>query len=191
MTTVSEVPSVQTCYRMIEEIGMLPHIVTHSEQVCRVALCLVDNIKLPSTMVMDRRLVQAAALLHDITKTRSFETGEDHAFTGQKLLMERGFKAVARIVGQHVHLENHAQGEELDEAQVVNYADKRVLHDEVVSLEKRMAYIVERYGQKAAHRERIMLLWKQSRSLEDRLFRHIGFSPDDLRQHLTTNFILA
>ena len=92
---------------------------------------------------------------------------------------------MARIVGQHVHLENHVQGDGLDEAQVVNYADKRVLHDEVVSLEKRMAYIVERYGQKEAHRERIMLLWQESRHLEERLFRHIGFSPDDLTLHLT------
>ena len=78
-----EVPSVQTCYQMIEEMGMLPHIVTHSEQVCRVALCLVENMQHSSAARLDRGLVQAAALLHDITKTRSFETGEDHAFTGK------------------------------------------------------------------------------------------------------------
>ena len=179
------IPSKQTCYQMIEEMGMLPHIVTHSEQVCRVALCLVGNMQHSSAARLDRGLVQAAALLHDITKTRSFETGEDHALTGQKLLMERGFHAVARIVGQHVHLEKHVQNDEPGEAQVVNYADKRVLHDQVVSLEKRMAYIVERYGQKEAHRERIMLLWEESRHLEERLFRHIGFSPDDLTLHLT------
>lgn len=183
------VPSVQTCYQLIEEMGMLPHIVTHSEQVCQVALCLVGNMQHSSATRLDRGLVQAAALLHDITKTRSFETGEDHALTGQKLLTERGFLAVARVVGQHVHLENHVQGDGLDEAQVVNYADKRVLHDEVVSLEKRMAYIVERYGQEETHRERILLLWQESRYLEERIFRHISFSPDDLTLHLTNTFL--
>ena len=174
------VPSVQTCYQLIEEMGMLPHIVTHSEQVCRVALCLVGNLQHTSATRLDRGLVQAAALLHDITKTRSFETREDHALTGKELLTERGFPAVAQVVGQHVHLENYVQGKGLDEAQVVNYADKRVLHDEVVSLEKRMEYIVERYGQEETHRERIMLLWQQSHRLEEHLFRYIEFQPDEL-----------
>jgi len=178
------VPSVQTCYRLIEEMDMLPHIVSHSEQVCRVALCLVDHMN-NSSHGMNRPLVQAAALLHDITKTRSFETGEDHAFTGKELLIDRGFPEVAQIVGQHVHLDKGAHGGGVDEAQIVNYADKRVLHEDVVALEKRMAYIVERYGQKAAHRERIMLLWQESRRLEANLFESIAFSPDELTRHLT------
>ena len=177
------IPSVETCYRLIEEMGMLPHIVAHSEQVCRVALCLVDHMNHSSAM-LNRPLVQAAALLHDITKTRSFETGEDHAFTGKEMLKGRGFPEVARVVGQHVHLENEVLDEAVDEARVVNYADKRVLHDKVVSLEKRMAYIVERYGREEAHRERIMRLWEESRNLEEHLFRYIEFQPDELTRFL-------
>lgn len=165
-------------------MGMLPHIVAHSEQVCRVALCLVDHMN-HSSARLNRPLVQAAALLHDITKTRSFETGEDHAFTGQEMLKERGFPEVARVVGQHVHLENETRDAEADEARVVNYADKRVLHDEVVSLEKRMAYIVERYGREASHRERIMRLWEESRRLEACLFRDIDFAPGELLRYLS------
>ena len=177
------IPSVETCYRLIEEMGMLPHIVAHSEQVCRVALCLVDHMN-HSSARLNRPLVQAAALLHDITKTRSFETGEDHAFTGKEMLKGRGFPEVARVVGQHVHLENEVLDEAVDEARVVNYADKRVLHDKVVSLEKRMAYIVERYGREEAHRERIMRLWEESRNLEEHLFRYIEFQPDELTRFL-------
>jgi putative nucleotidyltransferase with HDIG domain len=164
-------------------MGMLAHIVSHSEQVCRVALCLVDHMN-HSPTGLNRPLVQAAALLHDITKTRSFETGENHAASGRKLLMEKGFPEVARVVGQHVHLDDEARGEGVGEAQIVNYADKRVLHDEIVSLERRMAYIVERYGREETHRERIMLLWEESRELEDRLFRHIDFTPGELARHL-------
>jgi len=178
------VPSVQTCYRLIEEMDMLPHIVVHSEQVCRVALCLVDHMN-HSAAGLNRPLVQAAALLHDITKTRSFDTGEDHAATGKEMLTDRGFPKAARIVGQHVHLDDEPRGEGVDEAQIVNYADKRVLHDEIVSLEKRMAYIVERYGQEKAHRERIMLLWEESRGLEERIFKNIAFKPGDLVQYLS------
>ena len=183
MTTAMKIPSIEACYRLIEEMGMLPHILDHSEQVCRVALCLVDHMD-HSSARLNRPLVQAAALLHDITKTRSFETGEDHAFTGQEMLKEKGYPEVARVVGQHVHLENEVRDEQVDEARIVNYADKRVLHDEVASLEKRMAYIVERYGREEAHRERIMRLWEESRRLEALLFRGIAFSPDELTLHL-------
>ena len=179
------VPSIKACYRLIEEMGMLPHIVSHSEQVCRVALCLVDHMN-HAAAGMNRPLVQAAALLHDITKTRSFETGENHAATGRELLTERGFQDVARVVGQHVHLDEEPREEGVDEAQIVNYADKRVLHDQIVSLEKRMAYIVDRYGQEESHRQRIMLLWEESRRLEKRLFRHITFKPSDLPIYLSS-----
>ena len=170
---------------MIEDMGMLSPIVAHSEQVCRVALCLVDHIhSLPAGL--NRPLIQAAALLHDITKTRSFETGEDHALTGGELLADRGFPEVAGVVGQHVRLDNDAGTDMLNEAQIVNYADKRVLHDQVVSLEKRMAYILERYGREASHRQRIMALWQESRRLEERLFRRINFPPHELTRYLST-----
>lgn len=179
----SMIPSLQTCYQLIEEMGMLTHIVAHSEQVCRVALCLVDHMR-STAAGLSRPLVHAAALLHDITKTRSFDTGEDHALTGREFLAERGFPEVAGVVGQHVHLDEGARCKTLNEARIVNYADKRVLHDKVVSLEKRMAYILERYGREASHRKRIMALWQESRLLEDRLFRHIDFPPHALTQYI-------
>jgi putative nucleotidyltransferase with HDIG domain len=172
------------CYQLIEEMGMLPHIVAHSEQVCRVALCLVENLQPPWANDLNKRLVRAAALLHDITKTRSFDTGEDHALTGKALLVDKRFPEVARIVGQHVRLDAFPRERRLDEAQIVNYADKRVLHDEVVPLERRMAYILERYGTAEDHRKRILHLWDVSRQLEKHLFSHIDFPPQELPRHL-------
>ena len=186
MAAATKVPTVQTCYSLIQEMAMLPHIVSHSEQVCRVALCVVDHMN-HSSIGLNRPLIQAAALLHDITKTRSFETGENHAATGRELLMERGYAEVALVVGQHVHLDNDEQYAGIGEAQIVNYADKRVLHDEIVSLERRMAYIVERYGQEEAQRVRIMQLWEESRRLETLLFKRIAFSPDELTEYISTD----
>lgn len=177
------IPSRKICYQLIKEMKMFDHIAAHSEQVCRVALCLVAHMNNRSDR-LNRNLVQAAALLHDITKTRSFDTGEDHALTGEQFLAERGYPEVGHIVGQHVRLEAYFNGPVPDEAQIINYADKRVLHDEVVSLERRMAYIVERYGKGPGLEERIQWLWKQSRRLEERLFEHIEFAPDALEDHL-------
>ena len=74
------IPSEEACLRIISDMGMLENIVAHSLQVCRVSLFLTDRLGLPE---LNRELIRAAALLHDITKTRSFSTQEDHAETGR------------------------------------------------------------------------------------------------------------
>lgn len=176
-----QIPSRDTCFGLIHEMEMMDHIVDHSHRVCRVALFLTDELHQVG-VVLHRDLIEAAALLHDITKTRSFETGENHAASGDEFLSARGYPEVGNIVGQHVRLNSYFGSEVPSEAEVVNYADKRVLHDRVVSLDARMAYIVERYGQDPALDAKIRNLWKKTRSLEARLFDRLSFTPDDLPQ---------
>ena len=141
------------------EMHMLEHIVAHSLQVCRVGMCLVDFLKAQG-IHLDGLLVQAAALLHDITKTRSFKTEENHALTGSQHLIDSGFPEVGDLVRQHVRLDNYSESKSITEAEIINYADKRVLHDRIVSLDERMNYIMERYGRQPAHQQRIRLLWE-------------------------------
>ncbi len=119
---------------------MLENIVVHSIQVYRVSMCLVDYLKLQGIQ-MDGQLVQAAALLHDITKTRSFETEENHALTGGQVLTDLGYPEIGNLVRQHVRLDDYSEPKNLAEAEIINYADKRVLHDRIVSLDERMSYI--------------------------------------------------
>jgi hypothetical protein len=66
------------------------------------------------------------------------------------------------------------------DAEIINYADKRVLHDEIVDLDRRLDYILERYAKKAAHRKRIHLLWEKTKYLESKIFSDLSFSPEDL-----------
>jgi putative nucleotidyltransferase with HDIG domain len=172
-------PDQQRCYELMHEMQMLEHIVVHSLQVCRVAVGLTDHLQRVST-APDRRLVQAAALLHDITKTRSFETGENHAQTGARYLKERHFPEVADLVRQHVRLDEHSERAPIGAAAVINYADKRVLHEKIVSLDERMQYILERYGETPQHRERIRKLWRITARLESRIFSQLPFGPTDL-----------
>ena len=70
----------------------------------------------------------------------------------------------------------------LTETEIVNYADKRVLHDKIASLEDRMAYIVEKYGASSDIGDRIQIVWEESRSLEHKIFRHLSFSPEALSE---------
>jgi hypothetical protein len=73
------------------------------------------------------------------------------------------------------------------EAEVLNYSDKRVLHDQIVGLDRRMDYIVDRYGETPAHRERILVLWQKTRELENKLFKNLSFAPDNLTRLIPHN----
>ena len=174
-----KIPSREDCYRLIRRTEMPDHIVSHSLQVARVALLLLDALN-ETGAGLDRPLVRAAALLHDITKSRSLRTGEPHADTGAVLLRERGFPEVAEIVRQHVRLDIYDSGPPIAPAEVVNYADKRVLHDRVAPLTDRLGYILERYGTEPAARDRIRRIWKRTLDLEEKLFRPLPFAPEDV-----------
>ena len=160
---------------------MMDHIVDHSEQVCRVAVSLAENL-IHKGIDLDLDLIRAAALLHDITKTRSFSTHENHAETGGLFLEKRGFTEVGHIIAQHVKLDSYGVSNGLVEAEIVNYADKRVLHDQIVLLKDRMAYILERYADSLESRERILGLWDKSKEIEKRIFSHLPFQPEALKQ---------
>jgi uncharacterized protein len=177
------IPSEEHCRRIISEMGMLENIVAHSLLVCRVSLLLTDHLGLPG---LNRELIRAAAILHDITKTRSFHTNEDHAKTGARLLADLGYPEVAGIVGQHVRLDRYALNSSTPTgAEIINYSDKRVLHDKIVPLSERMGYILEKYGIGPERKRNILFLWEKTEKLEKRLFAGLPFSPGDLSDLLS------
>lgn len=162
---------------------MLPQINNHSRLVCRVAHCLASCL-VEANILINLDLVQAGALLHDITKTRSLLTGESHTHSGGKLMAALGYPEVGRVVAQHVKLNAYFKNNHPDEAEIVNYADKRVIDDRMVSLEKRMRYILERYAKTAADAKRVEILYRLTQKVERRIFKHIDFQPSDLPQQL-------
>ncbi len=177
------IPERKECLRMLTEVQMPTHIQNHSIMVCRVALFLCDGLAAAGINI-NRELVMASALLHDITKPRSFTTGENHALTGGQYLARRGFPEVGDIVRQHVILDCYFAGELPNEAELVNYSDKRVLHQDVVSLKVRMDYIVKRYAKTEQLRRRAEQVWLDSMALEDRIFGYLSISPAQLAENL-------
>ncbi len=178
------IPTKKECFELIREMEMLEHIAHHSIQVSRVALLITEQLMVKNAP-LNRQLVFAAALLHDITKTRSFKTGENHAQTGGQLLRDLNFPEVGDIIAQHVSLKNYDNFNGFPhEAEIVNYADKRVLHDKIVSFNQRMEYILEHYGKITEHRDKITQLWKRTIKLEYKIFSNLPFAPDDLTNRL-------
>lgn len=173
------IPRLETCCRIMADMAMMEHIAAHSIQVYHVATTLTD-LFIRRGMELNRDLVGAGALLHDITKTRSLETGENHASTGSELVHSLGYPEVGRIVAQHVRLDEWAAGAPVREEEIVNYADKRVIHTRVGSLEDRLRYIMERYGTDRDRRNTILSIFRQCVLLEEKLFSHLDCAPAEL-----------
>ena len=167
------------------EMKMLDHIVLHSMQVCRVATYLTSRL-ISLHHRLSPELIQAAALLHDITKTRSFKTKENHALTGGQFLAECGYPEIGELVRQHVRLDEYAHLVVLGEAEILNYADKRVLHDEVVTLDKRLDYILDKYATLPEHRQKILWLWQKTQGLEEKIFENLSVGPNDINRLLNS-----
>jgi len=62
------IPTREQCFELIRRYQMLPHIVQHSELVTEVALLIARKLN-SCGQQLDLALVEAGALLHDITKT--------------------------------------------------------------------------------------------------------------------------
>ena len=169
------IPSREECDELMAKYSMLPNIVAHSQQVMRVSLAITDNLK--NGVSINRDLVMAAALLHDITKTRSLKTREPHDQSGGELLRELGFASIGEIVKQHVILLDFNPKGRLEEREIINYADKRVMHDRIVSLTERVQDLIQRYGATEEIKSRI----KQNESLVIAIEKKIaGFIVIDL-----------
>ncbi len=173
-------PSIQACFHLMDSYEMLNHIRAHSVMVARVARVLARSLKREG-MAVSVSKTTVGALLHDIGKTASLATGGDHAEMGRLICIQNQFFEVADIVGEHVKIKHYRPEADLSEKEIVYYSDKRVNHDQIVSLDERLAYILERYGgnHELIH-QRIRDNFELCRRVEARLFDLLDFAPDSL-----------
>ena len=163
---------------------MLPNIRAHSLMVGRVA-GLIGSGLARTGRALSLELIVSSALLHDIAKTATLETELRHDEVGGEICLRHGLDELAEIVAEHVVLKN-GPPERCTEKEIVYYADKRVLHDEIVTLETRLDYIIHRYGNgdEALH-ARIRQNFAQAHAVEARLFAELDFSPEELGERLS------
>lgn len=171
------IPTREECHELMARHSMLPNIVEHSLQVMRVSLVITDNLK--KGVSINRDLVIAGSLLHDITKTRSLQTKERHDASGGGLLRELGFPDIAEIVEQHVIIHDLNLDGEIEEREIVYYADKRVMHNTIVTLEERLQDLIQRYGTKEETRELILKNREQVLAVERKI---AGFMKIDIHR---------
>ncbi|HVO83339.1 MAG TPA: HD domain-containing protein [Syntrophobacteria bacterium] len=174
------VPSVEECYALMAECRMLDNIREHSVIVARVAeLIASDLVRAGVDIALDK--IIAGALLHDIGKTMCLEQGGDHAQVGRDICLQRQLHEVADIVGEHVRLRDFQPQGKISEKEIVYYADKRVNHSSVVSLDERLHYILDRYGGRNSEIcRRIRANFSQCKMVEEKLFARLDYVPTDI-----------
>lgn len=164
---------------ILKKRGVPQHVIVHSICVNRVARFLAEMLNERGEN-LDLDLVEAASLLHDIMKMDGIRTGENHAKAGGKLLREMGFRRVGEVVEQHVVAEEIPGLLRVTEEELVNYADKRVMHERIVSLEERFEDLKERYGKTPEARAMIGSHLERAKNIERKIFRRLCIRPEQL-----------
>ncbi|HKJ14519.1 MAG: HDIG domain-containing protein [Desulfobulbaceae bacterium] len=178
------IPGVNECLDLMEQYHMLPNIKDHSIVVTEVAGVITNGL-IAAGYDLSLETVIAGALLHDIGKTACLDNDDDHAARGLEICLAHNLKTIADIVAEHVILKNYAPQNGFAEKEIVYYADKRVNHDKVVSLEERLDYILERYGMNNEVRCRaIKRNYARCQDLEKRMFSFLSFDPADISELL-------
>lgn len=190
---VRRIPSINQCLEFHDKFEMLDNIRAHSFVVARVAESLVDGLQRTGKTfgpLPDKEEVIVGALLHDIAKTLCIKTDCRHAEIGRQICIELGYPEISEIVAEHVVLKNfdadlYATGV-FGSKEMVFYADKRVLHDQVVPLDSRLEYILDRYGDKNSAKEQLIRQnFNQTVDFEKHLFSFLDFLPAEITKHMS------
>ncbi len=174
------IPSIETCFQLMDHYGMLDHIKAHSVMVAKAARVISRGLE-EAGLEISLEKITAGALLHDIGKTPSLNSGMDHEALGREICLQNHLEEIAGIVGQHVRLKADLPRHLYSEEEVVFYADKRVNHDRIVPLQERLDYIVRRYGRDQEWLcRRIRRNFRRCEGLETKLFSKLSFGPGAL-----------
>jgi uncharacterized protein len=161
------IPSEKECYDLMEKYRMLDNIREHSIVTSGVQLSVDKAV--------------AGALLHDIAKTQCLQTGGDHAALGREICVQHQLDEIADIVAEHIWLKSYSLDGLYSEKEIVYYADKRVLHTSVVSLDERMDDIINRYSRYDSKlTQGVQMNFTICKGIERKLFGRLDFGPDQL-----------
>lgn len=191
-----KLPTVQECFHYFDHFAMLANIRAHSIMVARMAEALYEALASspssgPTTLPAKEEVI-IGALMHDIAKTPCLGTELSHAQEGERICIELGYPELGEIVVEHVLLRNFPE-EQYEQGifggkELIYYADKRVNHDQPVTLAARQEYIITRYGRNEEWRkQRIYENFATAFKLEQYLFCFLPFPPEELENYLNTS----
>jgi putative nucleotidyltransferase with HDIG domain len=178
------------------------HVRQHCEKVATVGRFLAEKLKEKGVSV-NPDTVYAAGLLHDVVRVVDFKTlspnlgtaedpsvwtalrekspGQHHADAGAELLKAKGEPELADIVRRHKYGSLLTREKPTTwEAKLLYYADKRVAHDQIVSIQERLDEGHRRHYPDAPVSEDEKKRRAAVRKLEKEIFKPLDFTPNEL-----------
>ena len=176
-------PTKEECEELFAKYNTPKNVIQHSKKVNQIAVFLARKLK-ENAIDINVELVDYASLLHDLVRLP--EQVEDpelkkmhHAEVNYQILKDN-YPEIAEIILTH-KLENLLDWKTLDnwEKIVVNYADKRVNNDEIVSITDRINLGKKRWKVKIIDDKSEEILTELSK-LEQKIFNKINLKPEDI-----------
>jgi len=207
----SNLPTRKQCFGLLKKFGTPSHIIEHSLAAAKLAVFLAERLNEKGILV-DVQLVDRACLLHDILrvcdlndysrfehcaadkakweKLKSQYKGICHEEATAALLRDK-YPQLAEVIRKHRYTAiAHQKDKPVTwEEKLVYYADKRVMHDRIVSLKERLEEAHKRYddwGRANAHSSLDSFDYAQDKTvkidrliykLEKEIFDKIGLDP--------------
>jgi putative nucleotidyltransferase with HDIG domain len=176
------IPALDECEAILTRIlGVEDNLILHSRAVSELTTLLarrLDQAGLP----IDANLAARAALLHDLAKGHS-----RHDEEGGRLLRQMGFSLAAEIVESHIDIDLEAR-KGIGEAELVYLADKLILGNRLVSLEKRFEAGLKRFGRDPEIGPVIEQRLNNARTIKRLVERTIGRTVENLMENEAAEF---
>lgn len=150
--------SAELCESLMDEIAVPQHIRRHEQSVRKLAVEM-GNYLIQSNCPLDLTLIESGSLLHDILRA-----SPKHAESGKKFVCQKGYDAVANVIGNHLSL-SHVEQPELNEETIVFLADKLIEEDHRTSLEERYKKAKIKYISDIECYERITTDYEKAKKL--------------------------
>lgn len=199
----SNLPTRKQCFGLLKKFGTPSHIIEHCLATAKLAVFLAERLNEKGISV-DVQLVDRACLLHDILrvcdlndysrfehsaadkskweKLKSQYKGICHEDAAAALLHDK-YPQLAKVIRKHRYTAiAHQKDKPVTwEEKLVYYADKRVMHDRIVSLKERLDEAHKRYAAWRRVNARSSLdtvkIDRLIYKLEKEIFAYIGLNP--------------
>lgn len=180
------------CIEILKSTETLPNIFLHCRKVNAIAVYLAMKLKEKGVQI-DLDLVNNASLLHDVKKFHCLgkEKEVHHEKEGKIFLKSLGYDEIANIVGKHGGKSLVENNLHTWEEKIVNYADTRVNHDEIVSLDERFTLLNDRYNDiypNVIERNKIIKEYKEV--LEKEIFERLDINPEDITEENVEDYLI-
>jgi len=138
------IPPKEECLDILNKNKTPSNVIEHCKTVCKLAEDIAEQL-IKRDIKVNKQLVIAAALLHDIERVKP-----NHIVEGTKLIKNMGFPEVSEVVKKHglYKLGDENVQPSTVEEKILFYADKSVIGNKIVGVKKRIEDLEKRYNKR-------------------------------------------